>query len=149
MTTPHTTQREDADARGRGTELRDSPMMALLLDALERGEDIGHYGQLIFAMVARFFLPEEELIDLLARQPDQSETDARALVLQVTERDYNPPKRERILQWQRLQDFQIVPTDDPTAGNVYDELRFPDEVYTHIGEYWEEQAEAQVHKEDR
>jgi hypothetical protein len=36
-------------------ELKASPMMAHLLEALERGEDISHYGRLIFAMVARHF----------------------------------------------------------------------------------------------
>ena len=37
---------------GRSTDLRDSPMMAHLMDALEAGTDIGHYGRLTFAMVA-------------------------------------------------------------------------------------------------
>ena len=59
-------------------------------------------------------------------------------------RDYNPPKRERILQWQAQQDFPICPTpDDPQACNVYRELRFPEGVYEHIDEFWEEKAEAQ------
>ena len=81
---------------------------------------------------------------LLASQPGEDETKARALVLQVKQRDYNPPKRERILQWQAQQDFPICPTpDDPQACNVYRELRFPDRVYEQIGEFWEEKAEAQ------
>jgi hypothetical protein len=32
-------------------ELRRSPMMAHLLDALEKGTDIGHYGRLTFVTV--------------------------------------------------------------------------------------------------
>ena len=32
--------------------------------------------------------------------------------------------------------------DDPNSGNVYRELRFPDDVYEHIQEYYEEKAEA-------
>ena len=32
-------------------QLRQSPMMAHLLDALDEGTDIGHYGKLTFAMV--------------------------------------------------------------------------------------------------
>jgi hypothetical protein len=32
-------------------DLRQSEMMSHLLDALEKGEDIGHYGRLTFAMV--------------------------------------------------------------------------------------------------
>jgi hypothetical protein len=132
----------------RSEDLRSSPMMAHLLDALEQGTDIGHYGRLVFAMIARYFLDENEMIDLLSRQPDQSEQDARALLLQVQGRDYNPPKRDRILQWQAEQDFPICPdVDDPNACNVYRELHFPDDVYENIGEFWEEKAEAQAANE--
>ncbi len=127
----------------RSTDLRTSPMMAHLLDALEAGQDIGHYGRLVFAMVARHFLDEDELVRLLADQPDQDEAKARALVLQVKAKGYSPPKRERILEWQAKQDFPICPSDDPDAGNVYRDLKFPDEVYQHITEYYEEKAEAQ------
>ena len=127
----------------RSTDLRDSPMMAHLLDALEAGTDVGHYGRLTFAMVARHFLEEEELVRLLAAQPGQDETQARALLLQVKGRDYNPPKRERILEWQAQQEFPICPTpDDPQSCNVYRELRFPDGIYDHIEEFWEERTGA-------
>jgi hypothetical protein len=130
---------------GRSTNLRDSAMMAHLMDALEGGKDIGHYGRLTFAMIARHFLEEEELVRLLGNQPGQDETKARALVLQVQGRDYNPPKRERILEWQAQQDFPICPTpDDPNSCNVYSELQFPEGIYDSIGEFWEEQAEAQT-----
>lgn len=126
---------------GRSANLRDSAMMAHLMDALEEGKDIGHYGRLTFAMIARHFLEEEELVRLLGNQPDQDETKARALVLQVQGRDYNPPKRERILQWQQEQEFPICPNpDDPDACNPYAELQFPDEVYESIQEYREEKA---------
>lgn len=129
---------------GRSDQLQDSPMMVHLLSALEAGTDIGHYGRLTFAMIARHFLEEDELIRLLANQPGQDETRARALVLQVKGRDYNPPKRERILEWQAQQDFPIIPNpEDPNAGNVYRELRFPDGIYDHINEFWEEKAESQ------
>ena len=57
----------------RSENLRDSPMMAHLMDALEAGTDVGHYGRLTFAMVARHFLDEDELVRLLANQPDQDE----------------------------------------------------------------------------
>ncbi len=133
---------------GRGTELRDSAMMARLLDALERGKDIGHYGRLIFVMVARFFMERERLVELLAQQPEQSETEARALVMQVERHGYSPPTRERILAWQREQEYQIAPeSEDPNSGNVYKELRFPDEVYERIGEYYDEQAEAEAEEQ--
>src|SRR5919199_3303151 len=103
---------------GRSENLRDSPMMAHLLDALDAGTDIGHYGRLTFAMIARHFLDEDELIRLLANQPDQNEETAQSLVRQVEGRDYNPPKRERILEWQAQQGFPICPTpDDPRSCN--------------------------------
>jgi DNA primase large subunit len=123
--------------------LRKNDMMAHMLDALDQGKDIGHYGRLVFAMVARHFLSEEEVIKHLRNDKDFSEEDARALLLQVQGADYNPPKRERILQWQKEQDFPICPNaDDPDACNVYKDLQFPDEVYQHIAEYRQQKAEA-------
>jgi DNA primase large subunit len=126
---------------GRSTDLRDSKMMAHLLDALEAGTDVGHYGRLVFAMVARHFMDEEEIVQLLGNQPDHDEREARSLLLQVNNRDYNPPKRERILEWQSQQEFAICPTpDDPSTCNVYSDLQFPDHIYENIEEFYEEQA---------
>lgn len=123
--------------------LRKNDMMAHLLDALDAGKDIGHYGRLVFAMVARHFLSEEETVKHLRKDKDFSEEDARALLLQVQGADYNPPKRERILEWQKQQDFAICPNgDNPDACNVYKDLQFPDEVYQHIAEYRQQQAQA-------
>jgi DNA primase large subunit len=122
-------------------DLKQSPMMSHLLDALERGEDIGHYGRLTFAMIARHFVGGEELVELLAQDGDTDEQKARALVQQVEEKGYNPPRRERILQWQEQQDFPICPNpDDPDACNPYTELPIPDEVLQSIEEYREEKA---------
>ena len=131
-------ERRDETPDGRSESLQDSPMMVHLLDALEAGQDVGHFGRLTFAMIGRHFLDEEALVSLLANQPDHGETDARALVRQVEAKEYSPPKRERILEWQAQQDFPICPTpDDPSSCNVYRELRFPDEVYEHIEEFYE------------
>jgi hypothetical protein len=125
-------------------DLRDSPMMAHLMDALEAGKDIGHYGRLTFAIVARHFMAEDELVDLLAGQPDMDEQSARALVLQVNRRIIIRPSAQRILEWQSQQDFPICPSpDDPNACNVYRELRFPEEIYARIGEFWLEKAETE------
>lgn len=133
-----------ADDR-RSTDLRDSPMMAHLMDALAQGTDIGHYGRLTFAMVARHFLDEQTLVGMLAKQPEQDEARARAMFRQVAAKDYNPPKRERILEWQAQQDFPICPTpDDPNACNVYSELRFPEHIYEHITDYFVEQAQQET-----
>jgi hypothetical protein len=122
-------------------ELRQSPMMANLLDGLAEGVDIGEYGRLTFVMVARHFLSDEAMVSLLADQPNFGEIEARALILQVKQRDYNPPKRERILEWQAKQDFQICPDpDDPAGCNVYRELDLPDHIYDQINEFWEERA---------
>jgi DNA primase large subunit len=136
-------QRRRSDTPTQSDDLRDSPMMAHLLESLEQGTDIGHYGRLVFAMVARHFLPEDEMTRLLGNQPDHGEDDARQLLQQVKGKDYNPPKRDRILEWQQEQDFPICPNpDDPQACNVYRELKFPDDIYENIGEFWEEKAEA-------
>ena len=124
-------------------ELRQNDMMAHLLDALNAGKDIGHYGRLVFAMVARHFMSEDELVKKLTKDKDFSEEEARALVLQVQGRDYNPPRRDRVLEWQKQQEFPICPNpEDPDACNVYKDLRFPDEVYENIAEYREQKAEA-------
>lgn len=122
-------------------DLRQSPMMGHMLDALDNGEDIGHYGRLTFAMIARYFVDNDELAGLLAKDRDVDENEARALVQQVEEKGYNPPRREKILQWQEQQDFAICPTpDNPDSCNVYNELTFPDGLYEDIQEYPEEKA---------
>ena len=124
-------------------DLRRSPMMAYLLDALDRGEDIGHYGRLTFAMVAHRFLDRDELVTWLAKDKDTDEGKAKALVQQMAERDYNPPSRRRILEWQAQQDFPICPTpDDPDACNPYRELDMPQDVLEDIEEYREQRFEA-------
>ncbi len=91
-------------------DLKQSPMMNHLLEALENGEDIGHYGRLTFAMIARYFVENEESVGLLARGTDADEQAVRALVQQVEEKNYNPPRREKVLGWQKEQDFQICPS---------------------------------------
>ena len=120
-------------------ELRGEPMMAHLLDSLAAGEDIGHYGRLVFAMIARHFLDEQDTIDYLTKNPEFSEDQARALVNQVTARGYNPPKRERILEWMRQQEFPSCPEPD-NAGQctVYRNLQFPPEVYERIAHFYEQ-----------
>ena len=124
-------------------ELRRSDVMTHLLDALDKGTDIGHYGRLTFAMVGRHFLDEDELVGWLTKDKDFTEDEARALYLQVQSHDYNPPKRDRILEWQAQQDFPICPNaDNPSACNVYRDLQFPDGVYEHIQEFYEEQAQS-------
>lgn len=118
-------------------ELRKNEMMAHLLDSLEAGRDIGHYGRLVVAMVAQNFLGAEDLIALLQKDPDCDEEKARSLVEQVEARGYNPPKRERILEWMSKQDFPICPnSDDPKACNVYGDIDFPREVYEKIKSYY-------------
>ncbi len=122
-------------------DLRNCEMMVHLLDSLEQGKNIGHYGRLVFAMVARHFISEKDLIQCLLKDPGFSEQDARALLEQVSARDYGPPRRERILEWQKAQDFPICPDpDNPDACNVYRDLKFPDSIYEHINEYYLQKA---------
>ena len=124
-------------------DLQQSPMMNHLLEALDRGEDIGHYGRLTFAMIARHFVSNDELVELLTTDRDADEQEIRALVQQVEEKGYSPPRRDRVLEWQSQQDFQICPNpDDPDACNVYNELSFPDAVYESIQEYQEKRQTA-------
>ncbi|MGI8649020.1 MAG: hypothetical protein ACR2KW_01385 [Rubrobacter sp.] len=121
-------------------DLKQSKTMSNILEGLEGGEDVGHYGRLVFAMVGRYFLENGELADTLAKDPDCTEKEARALVQQVEERGYNPPRRERLIEWQSDQDFDFFDADDPDAGNLYSELQFPDEVFEDIEDYREEKA---------
>lgn len=124
-------------------DLRRSPMMVHLMEALERGEDVGHYGRLTFAMIAHKFVDRDELVGWLAKDKDCDEHKAKAMVQQVEERDYNPPSRRRIMEWQAQQAFPICPTpDDPDTCNPYRELQMPDEVLDDITEYREQKFEA-------
>jgi len=112
--------------------------MAHMLDALDNGEDIGHYGRLVFAMIGRHFVSNDELVELLTKDHDADEQEIRAMVQQVQDKGYSPPRREKILEFQNQQDFEICPNpDDPDACNVYKELQFPDDVYESIQEYQE------------
>ena len=115
--------------------------MAHLLDALDSKKDIGHYGRLVFAMVARHFLSADDVVAYLMINPGITDEQARALYVQVQGKDYSPPRRERILQWQREQEFPICPDpENPDACNVYKDLKFPPEVYEQIEGYYERKA---------
>ena len=122
--------------------LRQDSMMAYLLDSLDAGTDIGHYGRLVFAMIARHFLSDDEVISELTKDPDFSVDQAVGMLRQVEGRGYNPPRRERIVEWQAQQEFPILPQpEDPDCGNVYRTLKFPQEVYEHISHYQVEKAD--------
>jgi hypothetical protein len=118
--------------------LKQNPMMNHLFTALERGEDIGHYGRLVVAMIGRHFLSQDELCTWLQKNPGVTEADASALCRQVEQRDYNPPRRERIMEWDQQQAFPICP--DPNGCNVYRDLQFPEHVYEHIQEFYRNQS---------
>ena len=124
--------------------LRKNPAMAHLIEALEGGKDIGHYGRLTFAMVARHFLDDDELATLMAQDKDLGEAQAKGLVSQVNDADYSPPGPSKIRKWQSEQDFPILPDGHDTTddANVYQDLTFPDHVYEKISHYHEEKATA-------
>lgn len=123
--------------------LREDAMMKHLLDSLAEGKNIGHYGRLTFAMIARHFLPDEEVIAELTRDEDFSEEQARLMLHQVAGRDYSPPRRERIAEWHGQQEFPILPNPhDPDCGNVYRSLKFPTKTYSKIEHYQEEKIES-------
>ena len=139
-----TARQDESNFAQQGMEgLRTNGMMAHLLDALEQRQEIGHYGRLVFAMVARHFLDEAELQTRLCMNPGFDEPQAKALIRQVQSRDYNPPRPERIRAWQQEQEFLICPTDDPDACNVYRDLKFPEQIYEHIQEYQEKKVQSE------
>ncbi len=110
--------------------------MTHLMSALDEGQDIGHYGRLVFAIVARYFMTPDEVRQWLMKNPGFTEEDAASLMHQVSSHDYSPPTRRRILEWQGLQEFPIcLDAGDPDGCNVYRDLAFPDEVYERIEEY--------------
>jgi hypothetical protein len=88
-------------------------------------------------MVAHHFLDDAAVVGFLERDPAIGRDEAEAMARQVRERDYNPPRPERIAEWQRSQTFPICPEGDPRKCNVYRDLRFPEDVYEHIQEFWE------------
>ncbi len=123
-------------------DLRTSNMMAHILDALDDGKDIGHYGRLVFTMITQYFADEDEIVTHLQKDKDFSEEEARSLYQQVTSKGYSPPNRDTILEYQSEQDFDICPNpDDPDACNIYQELTFPDDVYESISDYNKEKAD--------
>ena len=123
-------------------DLRKNNTMAHILDALDNGKDIGHYGRLTLAMVAQYFADEEEIVTQLRKDKDFTEEEARSLYQQVSSKEYSPPSRDSLLEWQSEQDFQIVSNpEDPDAGNVYQDLTFPDRVYESISSYNQKKEE--------
>ena len=138
----HEGQPRDAKIAGGREQMRNSPFMAKLMDDLDNGVDVGHYGRLTYAMVARYFVEPKDIADLLAGQPDQDEAKASAMVQQVVHRGYSPPRRERLMEWQAKQHYQMVDPEDPDSGNLYRDLEFPNALYDHISEYHEEQVES-------
>ena len=134
---------EESRLEGGEEELRKDSMMAHLLDSLAEGKDIGHYGRLVFAMVARHFMPHDEVLAWMIKDKDFDDEQARLMLRQVEGRDYSPPKRARIVEWQAQQEFPILPNpEDPDCGNLYRNLKFPEEIYSHIGQYQEKKLEA-------
>jgi hypothetical protein len=124
-------------------ELRKDDMMNHLCSALDQGQDIGHYGRLVFTMGARHLLDQDELIEWLTKDRDCDAEKARSLVRQVEQRNYNPPRRERVIEWMQRQGFPICPNpEDPDSCNLYKSLEFPHEVYDHAAQYREQKSEA-------
>jgi len=82
-------------------------------------------------------MTETAVINYLLKDPGMTPGQAKALYDQVQARDYNPPRRDKILEWQTHQTFPIIPNrNDMDFGNVYKDLRFPDHVYEHIAAYY-------------
>jgi hypothetical protein len=124
--------------------LRQDSMMAHLLDSLAAGKDIGHYGRLVFAMVARHFMSHDEVLEWMMKDRDADREKALLMLRQVESKDYNPPRRDKIVAYQAQQEFPILPfPEDPDCGNLYRNLKFPQEIYEHIGDYQEAKMESE------
>jgi hypothetical protein len=83
-------------------------------------------------------MSEEEILEELNKNPKFDEEQGRSLLQQVEARGYNPPKRERVLDWMQRQKFPICPdTEDPGQCNVYRNLEFPKEIYDRISEFYQ------------
>jgi DNA primase large subunit len=122
-------------------ELRKDQMMNHLLGALESGQDIGHYGRLVFVLGARHFLDGDEMVEWMTKDKDCDAAKARTLIQQVEQRNYNPPRREKVLDWMQRQGFPICPNpDDPDSCNLYKSFEFPHEVYEHASGYHEQKG---------
>lgn len=94
-------------------------------------------------MGARHLLEKEELLDWMTKDKDCDEAKARSLIEQVQQRNYNPPRCERVLEWMQRQGFPICPNpENPDSCNLYKSFEFPHGVYEHIGEHREQKAEA-------
>jgi hypothetical protein len=118
-----------------------SPTMEHLTRALEEGTDIGDFGRLTFVMAGRHFMSQQELVNLLSRQPGIGEKQAWGLVNQVVEHDYSPPTREQLREWQSYQSFPIWPeTVGLEACNLYAELKFPRYIFERVEPLLEKQA---------
>ena len=123
-------------------DLRKNNTMAHIIDALDDGTDIGHYGRLTLVMVAQYFADEAEIVAQLQKDRDFTEEEAKSLYQQVRSKEYSPPSRDSLLEWQSKQDFQIVANpEDPDSGNVYQDLTFPESVYASISSYNQKQGE--------
>ena len=103
-------------------ELRKNGMMGHLIDALSEGQDIGHYGRLVFVMVARHFLSSDELFNQLQLDPGLDEEKARALIEQVVTKGYSPPSREKVLEFQKQQQFPICPNQKIQMRATYTKI---------------------------
>ena len=105
--------------------LRKNDMMAHLMDALDRGEDIGHYGRLVFAMIARHFLSEDELVEYLQKNPGVDELKAIGQGFSVSAHDLSPGLvaariQKRWLGEKELQRRELVFEPGPTSGRRAD-----------------------------
>lgn len=91
-------------------------------------------------MVGQYFLSEDEIVDLLAKDPDCDQEKAHSILKQVKAHGYTPPKPDRILAWMNEQDFPICDTadQDKNSCNVYKSLKFPPEVYDRIAGYYQD-----------
>lgn len=125
-------------------KLKRSPFMKRLIEDISKGVDVGHYGYLTFTIVSRYFLKPKEIVDILTAARQLTKVQALALLIQVKQNNYSPPDRQKLQEWSRQQDYQLVQESDQDTASVYRHLSFPSELYSHIQEYYEGKAADQL-----
>ena len=127
-------------------DLKRNPMMRRIIQTMESGQDVGHYGRFIFTVVASYFIGEKEITDLLKRQPEiEDSEEALGFYLQVASARYVMPTSARIRAWDKSEEqknFPLIIQGDRNSGNLYREIPLPQQALVSVRSYWREAAVA-------
>lgn len=112
--------------------LKSNRFMAHLVGSLEMGQDIGPYGRKVFATVAQYLLPPDDVLMLLRRNVGDQE--ARDVMKSVEGEP--PPRRGKIVEYTKRQKFPLLPSNhDAHLDDLYAGLTFPPDVQARIPKF--------------